>query len=221
VADSVIRYVTRDGANTSTSLSPDTKVIDLSSKRIVSVDLSPVGRLGSLQTLDLSHNLLEEVDLWPLITCKELSRLSLIVNPLRSIDASPLFFCPNLTNLDVDAVVVVVADQELGARRNRPRPLDEMRLRRRLRWLIGHDDMDPLVVIEKIKNALFVELLESHKGPERIELIQDSLTKEMSQYVERTLVDEMAEAKQAGQYKKLYVLQRGLELIRGETRPYS
>jgi len=73
--------------------------IDISSNRLIKVDLSPMSSCDNLEYLSLSDNKLDTIDLSPLESCKRLRNLDLSHNFLKNIDLSPLVGCEDLTYL--------------------------------------------------------------------------------------------------------------------------
>lgn len=73
--------------------------IDVSSNRLIDVDLSPIKGCDTLEYLSLAVNKLKQIDLTPLENCKSLRHLDLSHNELTEIDLTPLAGCKNLTYL--------------------------------------------------------------------------------------------------------------------------
>ena len=105
----IVRYATRSGSQESVNFEGDCARINLSSRRITSIDLSPLRHCSNLreirlqknglEKLYLSYNRLESVDLSPLKKCVRLRRLYLYNNRLTSLDLSPLGECMELERL--------------------------------------------------------------------------------------------------------------------------
>ncbi|MHA1911526.1 MAG: leucine-rich repeat domain-containing protein, partial [Candidatus Kariarchaeaceae archaeon] len=83
----------------------DTKktIVDLSSKDLVQIFLSPIQKITNLQELSLEKNRLTDIDLSPLTHCKYLEVLNLNYNQLGSIDITPLHECNLLETLVLNA----------------------------------------------------------------------------------------------------------------------
>lgn len=73
--------------------------IDLSSRKIRTIDLGILDQFPDLENLDLSKNDLNQIDLVPLEGCKNLRGLFLSGNNLPGIDLTPLSKCPKLNTL--------------------------------------------------------------------------------------------------------------------------
>jgi Leucine-rich repeat (LRR) protein len=70
--------------------------IDLYNNNLQTIDLSPLSAVSNLTKLNLSKNQIETIDLGPLSKCSKLKELDLMINQLRAIDLSPLRECPQL-----------------------------------------------------------------------------------------------------------------------------
>ncbi|MFW9810714.1 MAG: hypothetical protein ACFFE6_15165, partial [Candidatus Thorarchaeota archaeon] len=64
--------------------------LDLSKKKIVSVDFESIVKIPEIYEIDLGSNALEVIDLSPLKGYQTLTRFSLFKNQLKKIDLSPL-----------------------------------------------------------------------------------------------------------------------------------
>ena len=95
----VLNYTTEDGSQEQVEFEDDVAKIDLSRKRIASIDLTPLSSCTSLQNLFLGGNQLTSLDLTPLATCINLRVLDLGSNQLQSVDLTPLNSCSNLQQL--------------------------------------------------------------------------------------------------------------------------
>ncbi|MGQ4870658.1 MAG: hypothetical protein ACP6IT_02335 [Candidatus Thorarchaeota archaeon] len=210
--DIVLVYRTRRGEDV-IILEPEVTQIDLSYRHISEIDLSPLSQCRHLEVLDLSSNLLQALDLWPLMRCKKLSRLILRDNPLTHIDVTPLFACPMLSNVEVDPTVEIEAHYELGMMGRRPRPLDGLRRRRAVKWSHG-EELDPLRTIEEIKNKVYAELSDTFRSPDNAQVVDETLKFRIVEEVERAIEREMSEAEKKRDYKRLFILERGLDYIR-------
>ncbi|MGY5854696.1 MAG: leucine-rich repeat protein [Candidatus Thorarchaeota archaeon] len=89
------------GEHTGLSLHTGTTRVDLASREILSIDLSPLGQCPQLQQVVLSHNSLEQINLEPLRNCTNLESLHLDWNKLDSIDLNALQDCPYLRDLSL------------------------------------------------------------------------------------------------------------------------
>ncbi len=212
MVEPVLTYVTRHG-DAIIRLDPEVTQIDLSYRGIVSIDLRPLVNCRRLESLDLSNNQLKEVDLWPLMRCKELTRLSLRGNPIEQVDVTPLFACPRLSTVEVDPIVEIHANFEIGKSIRRPKPLDGLRRQRMVKWRHDDESMDPLRTIERIKNQVYTELAETYRGPDVEPLVDETLKFNIVDEVKKRLEQEIAEAEEKGDFKSLFILERGLEYL--------
>ncbi len=212
----ILRFETKAGED-AIKLEPEVTEIDLSYRRIIAIDLRPLAKCRHLQGLDLSYNMLTSIDLWPLMKCRQLSRLSLRQNPLTSIDVTPLFACPRLSTVEIDPTVDIHADYKLGMTSRRPRPLDGLRRRRLVKWNPEDESMDPLAIVEQIKNKVYSELSETYKGPDTESLVDETLKYNIVEELEKKIREEIAKAEEAEDYKRLFLLERGLEYIQNNT----
>ena len=73
--------------------------INLYNNNLQTIDLSPLPAVSNLTKLNLSKNQIETIDLGPLSKCSKLKELDLKINQLRAIDLSPLRECPQLERL--------------------------------------------------------------------------------------------------------------------------
>ncbi len=209
----LLRYRTRRGEDI-LRLEPEITAIDLSYRHITSIDLAPLARCTELRSLDLSNNSLTQIDLWPLIRCKRLSSLNLINNPLTELDVTPLFSCPHLSTIEVDPAVVIRADYEIGTSGPRPRPLDGLRRRRAVHWTRTPEEMDPQRVVENIKNRIYAELADLYPSPDNAHIVDETLRFRLCEKVEKAFIEEIREAEERGDFRRLFTLERGLEYLR-------
>ncbi|MHA1771073.1 MAG: hypothetical protein ACTSYL_12990 [Candidatus Thorarchaeota archaeon] len=208
----VLTYVTKQG-EASLRLEPEVTQIDLSYRRIISIDLRPLVHCRKLQAIDLSNNHLKEIDLWPLMRCNQLIRLSLKENPLERVDVTPLFACPHLATIEVDSVVEIHANYDIGKSVRRPRPLDGLRRRRMVKWMYDDESLDPLKVIERIKNEIYTELADTYKGPDTEPLVDETLKFNIVDEVTKKIQTKISAAEKEGDFKTLFILERGLEYL--------
>jgi len=211
--DLILTYTTRSGGRERCEVSSDQRAVDLASRQITAIDLTPLAACVQLESLDLSNNLLQTLDLWPLMRCSRLNRLALRGNRLARVDVSPLFLCPNLRNISLDNTVQILANRDLLLGRRRPWPLDELRLHRSLQWFTDREAPDPLVEIERIKNSLFTDLSGNFRGTDNAFVVDEYLKHKLCEGVKRALVNEIAEAERAGAFRRAYQLQKGLEIM--------
>jgi len=210
----ILRYKTRRGEDL-LRLEPEVTAVDLSFRHVVAIDLRPLARCTDLESLDLSGNNLSEIDLWPLSRCKRLSRLNLSDNPLTEIDVTPLFSCPRLSTIGVDPTVTIRADYDVGTSGPRPRPLDGLRRTRTVTWVHGEGrETDPQQVVENIKNRVYARLADLYPSPDNAQVVDETLRFKLCEEVERTFLEEIAEAEKHGDFRRLFVLERGLEYLR-------
>ncbi|TFF68167.1 hypothetical protein EU520_00745 [Candidatus Thorarchaeota archaeon] len=214
VVESTLHYESRDGSGEEGALSEDTRELNLSHRRISEIDLRPLAKCPNLEVLDLSNNLLTQIDLWPLMKCKKLRQLRLRHNRLRRIDVTPLLDCPDLRTIDIDDTVEIVANYDMRAKKLRGLSLEELRGKHPLRWRFDSETMDPLIEVERVRNKLFTELNEIYCSPDNQQILHAELMCRLEAALEDALMREMARAERAEDYKRLYVLERGLEYIR-------
>ncbi|MCF2137360.1 MAG: hypothetical protein K9W43_09015 [Candidatus Thorarchaeota archaeon] len=208
----VLTFTTKQG-EASIRLETEVTQIDLSYRRITAIDLRPLIHCSKLQAIDLSNNHLKEIDLWPLMRCTQLVRLSLKDNPLERIDVTPLFACPHLATIEVDPVVEIHANYEIGKSVRRPRPLDGLRRRRMVKWMYDDESLDPLKAIERIKNEIYTELADTYKGPDTEPLVDETLKFNIVDEVKKKIQKKIATAEKDGDFKTLFLLERGLEYL--------
>ena len=94
--------MTKDGGETREDLPSGTQVLNLSSKAITDIDLSPLSSCTDLMRMFLSSNLLQTIDLSPLSSCTNMQQLLLSNNLLHAVDISPISSCTNLQGLWLD-----------------------------------------------------------------------------------------------------------------------
>jgi hypothetical protein len=217
VVEATLLYRFRDDSGEEVHLSEDTHELDLSHRRISEIDLRPLAKCENLEVLDLSHNLINEIDLWPLMKCRHLRQLRIRNNQLKRVDVTPLLDCPQLKTIDIDDTVEIVANYDMRTRRMRGLSLEELRSKHPLRWRFDSETMDPLIEVERIRNKLFNELNEIYCSPDNRQVIHAELMCRLQSALEDALRREMANAEKTENYKRLYVLQRGLEYIRQNT----
>ncbi|MBN1328174.1 MAG: hypothetical protein JXA54_01760 [Candidatus Heimdallarchaeota archaeon] len=75
--------------------------LDLSSRKLTSINLEPLAECKNLEYLNLSDNQLQTIDLSPLSHCENLQHLELSRNQLVELDLSPLLYCENLQWLNL------------------------------------------------------------------------------------------------------------------------
>jgi len=95
----VLTYTEEDDTQQQVEFEEDVIEIDLASKRIASIDLTPLATCISLQKLVLDFNQLQSIELTPLATCTSLEFLNLDGNHLQSLDLTPLATCTSLYGL--------------------------------------------------------------------------------------------------------------------------
>jgi hypothetical protein len=214
MGDLFLTYMTARGGLERFDFHPNDREIDLSHRQIKKMSLAPLARCAKLSSLDLSDNLLESLDIWPLMKCTGLTKLTLRHNRLTRIDVTPLFLCPGLTNVDTDRTVEIVAHYDEAISRRRPQPLDELRRHGGVKWMVHGTEQDPMVEIERIKDALFIELAETYCSPDHSCIVDEYLKHNLCEAVEKSLVEEIASAEESGDYQRVYLLQKGLSLMR-------
>ncbi len=97
----VLMYTTEDGTKEQVEFQNDVVEVDLSYRRITSIDLTPLSSCSSLQKLYLYSNQLQTIDLAPLSSCSSLQALHLDGNQLQTIDLAPLSSCSSLQTLNL------------------------------------------------------------------------------------------------------------------------
>ncbi|NWF95669.1 MAG: leucine-rich repeat domain-containing protein [Candidatus Thorarchaeota archaeon] len=207
-----IVYRTKRGEE-KTPLRTDTTELILSGRQILSIDLRPLAACRDLRVIDLSTNLISTIDLWPLMRCPSLDRLALRGNRLGRLDVTPLFYCPRLSNIEVDDIVKIEANYDTVVSRPRPQPLDELRRHRPVKWTTDGDN-NPLVEIERLKNEVFTALSKTYPSPDNAQIVDQLLTFELCDRIERMLTREIEEAERAGDFRRMSVLQRGLDYVK-------
>ncbi len=207
----------REGSAEEIRLSDDIRELNLSYRRISEIDLRPLAKCQNLEILDLSDNLISEINLWPLMKCKQLKQLRLCRNRFKRIDVTPLLDIPQLRTIDIDDTVEIVANYDMRTRRIKGISLEELRSKHPLRWRFDSETMDPLIEVERVRNKLFTELNEIYCSPDNRQVIHAEMMCRLQSALEDALVHEIANAERAENYKKLYVLQRGLEYIKHNT----
>ncbi len=207
----------RDDSAEEIHLSDVTRELNLSYRRISEIDLRPLAKCQNLEILDLSDNLISQIYLWPLMKCKQLKQLRLSHNRFKRIDVTPLLDIPQLRTIDIDDTVEIVANYDMRTRRMKTLSLEDLRSKHPLRWRFDFETMDPLIEVERIRNKLFTELNDIYCSPDNRQVIHAELMCRLQSALEDALVQEIANAESAENYKKLYVLQRGLEYIKHNT----
>jgi len=86
------------------------KNLDLSVKKLSSVDLDPLGDCRDLEFLNLSDNKLVTINLEPLMNCKIFKFLDLSKNQLTYLDLNPLNNCKKLSWLVLDNNKIYMID---------------------------------------------------------------------------------------------------------------
>jgi len=97
----VLTYTEEDGTQQQVEYEDDVIEIDLSSKMIASIDLTPLAMRTCLQTLHLYENKFQLLDLTPLSTCTNLHKFHLYKNQIQLLDLTPLTTCINLRTLSL------------------------------------------------------------------------------------------------------------------------
>ncbi|MHA1556437.1 MAG: hypothetical protein ACTSPM_05810 [Candidatus Heimdallarchaeota archaeon] len=86
------------------------KKLDLSVKKLSSVDLDPLGDCRDLEFLNLSDNKLVTINLEPLMNCENFDFLDLSKNQLTYLDLKPLSNCKKLSWLVLDNNKIYMID---------------------------------------------------------------------------------------------------------------
>jgi hypothetical protein len=129
-----IKYWSPHGRQEETKYRQDDKIVDLTTRAAIKVDLSNLRECNQLMTLNLSNNMLEELDLaplrnqktltdlrvennhleslnlWPLRDCDALKNLNLTQNRLKELDITPILVCSHIL---LDSSVVIYSDSIL------------------------------------------------------------------------------------------------------------
>jgi len=106
----VLTYTKVDGSQEHSELKEKVAKIDLSSKEIASIDLSPLSACKKLREIDLHSNELQSVDFAPLSTCTSLRNLDISENQLQTINLQPLSSCSSLMMLNLSKNQLPVID---------------------------------------------------------------------------------------------------------------
>ncbi len=114
VTDIQIDYRIENGIKLYMEVDASVGVLDMSGRKIVEVDLTPLSDCRNLRELDLTGNWLTSLDLEPLGECYSLERLRLGSNLLTSILLYPLSQCTNLVSLSL--AINKIDRIDLGAR---------------------------------------------------------------------------------------------------------
>lgn len=105
-----LTYATPDGTQEQPAFENDVIEIELSKKRIASIDLAPLASCTNLEYLWLDENQLQSIDLAPLVSCASLRKLWFNQNQLEDIDLNPLSSCKSLEILLLDANPIKTVD---------------------------------------------------------------------------------------------------------------
>lgn len=105
-----LSYRTVSGTNEVISVNADEEELNLASRGIESIDLTPLEQCKDLQILDLSKNEISQIDTISLIAHENLFSIDLSGNPLPSLDITGLLFCNNITNFGVSDAIPLEID---------------------------------------------------------------------------------------------------------------
>jgi len=98
----VLTYTTKDGIEEQAEFEDDIGEIDLSRRKIIKIDLTPLRSCSKLHHLNLYGNNLENIDLAPLAFNENSLSVDLSGNYLRTVDVTPLFTCSKLVQIGAD-----------------------------------------------------------------------------------------------------------------------
>ncbi len=94
-----LRFYTKWGRQETLKIGLRAENINLSSRGITSIDLTPLQYCSKIRYINLSDNDLTQIDLNPLCSIQNFFKLNLANNPLELLNVTPLLFCNNLTHL--------------------------------------------------------------------------------------------------------------------------